>query len=157
MKVFLVRHAKAGDRSTWEGDDRQRPLTGRGRRQAELLAEMLAGEEFGSIVSSPYVRCLQTVVPLACAREMSIEVSPDLAEGARLEAAYALVRKYAYDGAVLCTHGDVVPMIVAHLRARGVPIEGPAEWAKGSVWVLECDAGDVVAARYVPPPDDREA
>jgi broad specificity phosphatase PhoE len=157
VKVFLVRHAKAGDRSTWEGDDRQRPLTGRGRRQAELLRDALVHEEFASIVSSPYVRCLQTVVPLACARELSIEVSADLGEGATPEAAYALVRKHAYDGAVLCTHGDVVPMIISRLRARRVPIDGDAQWAKGSIWVLECQAGNVVGARYLPPPDDGEA
>src|SRR5207249_1211256 len=32
--VVLVRHAKAGSRSQWDGDDAQRPLSGSGREQA---------------------------------------------------------------------------------------------------------------------------
>jgi 8-oxo-dGTP diphosphatase len=154
VNVFLVRHAKAGDRSTWEGDDRQRPLTRRGHRQAEHLGDYLEPEQFEQIVTSPYVRCIETVVPLASLRSMSIEVTDALGEGASLDDAFSLVRKHAYKGAVLCTHGDIVPMIIGHLKARQVEITGVIEWAKGSIWVLECEAGDVVRARYVPPPPD---
>jgi 8-oxo-dGTP diphosphatase len=82
----------------------------------------------------------------------SIEVTEGLAEGASLDTAWALVRKYAGHGAVLCTHGDVVPMILAHLEAQGISIGNDPQWPKGSTWVLECDDGHVTRARYLEPP-----
>ena len=52
--LYLVRHAKAGDRTAWKGDDRLRPLSKEGRRQADSLARKLARLTTGQIVSSPY-------------------------------------------------------------------------------------------------------
>jgi phosphohistidine phosphatase SixA len=152
MNVYLVRHGKAGDRMTWEGDDRARPLTRAGRRQAEAIATMLAREPVEHLVTSPYVRCIETLVPLASQAARSLEMSDALAEGATLEQAWSLVRKFASEGAVLCTHGDVVPMLLGHLEARGVAIGDDPQWPKGSMWILNCEADDVVAARYVAPP-----
>jgi 8-oxo-dGTP diphosphatase len=153
MKVYLVRHGRAGNRTTWEGDDRMRPLTRAGQRQAEQIARLLRDEPFERIVSSPYVRCIQTVVPLAAERSTSVEVDDALMEGASLGAAWSLVQKHAASGAVLCTHGDVVPMILGHLESRGIPIGRDPQWPKGSTWVLECnDECDVVSVRYEPPP-----
>jgi hypothetical protein len=65
VTVYLVRHARAGDRSRWTGDDWLRPLSVRGHRQAYLLIKLLADAKFDRILSSPYVRCMQTVVPIA--------------------------------------------------------------------------------------------
>lgn len=157
MTVYLVRHAKAGDRATWEGDDRLRPLTKRGRRQAEGIASRLGDATFDRLVSSPYVRCLETLVPLASARTQSLEVADGLLEGATLDEAMALLTKHADGGAVLCSHGDVIPMLLGHLAARGVDLGSDPQWAKGSTWVLEHRAGEVTAARYVPPPPDGSA
>ena len=152
MNVYLYRHAKAGNRTTWEGDDRMRPLTRGGYRQAEALVDVLRDASLEHLVTSPYVRCVESLVPLAAARVQSIEVTEALAEGAPLDAAWALVEKYADHGAVLCTHGDVVPMILAHLEARGIAIGPDPQWPKGSIWVLECEAGNVTRARYIAPP-----
>ena len=113
---------------------------------------MLAGEPVEHLVTSPYVRCIETLVPLASCTARSLEMSDALAEGATLESAWALVQKFASDGAVLCTHGDVVPMLLGHLEARGVPLSDDPQWPKGSMWVLSCEASEVVAAHYVPPP-----
>ena len=54
-----------GSRSAWDGPDEQRPLSKAGRRQAAALAKLLGDEPIGRIVSSPYVRCRETVAPLA--------------------------------------------------------------------------------------------
>ena len=81
--VFLVRHAKAGDRSTWQGDDDGRPLTKAGRRQARALVDVFAGRPINRIVSSPAVRCVDTVEPLAEARGLAVEVRNELREGLR--------------------------------------------------------------------------
>mgnify|MGYP000349545033 CR=1 FL=1 len=63
--LFLVRHAKAGSRSQWVGDDRLRPLSNKGRTQSEVLADRLAPVATGMLVSSPYLRCIETLQPLA--------------------------------------------------------------------------------------------
>ena len=126
MTSVLVRHASAGDRDDWDGDDRLRPLDARGRRQAEELVELLGPLEVRRVVSSPYARCIETVEPLAEARGLSVELDDRLAEGAG-QAAYALVQE---DGIVCCTHGDVV----VDLLGRGLK--------KGSAVVLK--AGEVI-------------
>src|SRR2546428_13850848 len=82
MAAFVIRHAKAVDREEWEGDDRLRPLTKAGRRQADGLAESLKNERIGKILSSPFVRCVQNVEPLAAKLRLPIEPRKDLEEGA---------------------------------------------------------------------------
>jgi 8-oxo-dGTP diphosphatase len=96
---------------------------------------------------------METLIPLAAQRGLAIEPDEALAEGGGLDDAVALVRKHAEHGAVLCTHGDIVPMLLFHYADRGVDIGAAPQWPKGSTWVLDTDAtGEVVLARYVPPP-----
>jgi 8-oxo-(d)GTP phosphatase len=78
--IILVRHGSAGDRDEWEGDDGLRPLDERGRRQADQLVDLLAGYELDRIFSSPAIRCVQTVEPLADARGLDIEIRSELSE-----------------------------------------------------------------------------
>ena len=80
VTLVLVRHAWAGKRSHWRGDDRLRPLDDRGRRQAAELLEVLGGVEIGRIVSSPDLRCVQTVEPLAAERGLEVEPADALGE-----------------------------------------------------------------------------
>ncbi len=154
MTIYLVRHAKAGERNAWSDADELRPLSGRGHVQARGLIDLLDGR-FERVLSSPYVRCMETVVPIASVRRMAIEPADALAEGASLDEALALVRKHAATGAVMCTHGDVMPMLLEYFYAHGVDIGTNPQWPKGCTWVLETDAtNEVRAARYIPPPPD---
>jgi len=155
VTVYLVRHAKAGDRDRWADDDRLRPLSGRGHRQAYLLVDLLAAAKFDRILSSPYVRCMQTVVPIAGARGLPVEPVEALAEDAPLGDALELVQKHAISGALMCMHGDLMPMLLDHYASSGVEMPHELRWPKGCTWVLETDAtGEVVRARYLPPPVD---
>jgi 8-oxo-dGTP diphosphatase len=149
--VYLVRHAKAGNRERWTEDDRLRPLSKKGRRQAEGLVQLFRRLEVTRIVSSPYLRCVQTVRPLALARELTIELSEALAEGAPTADAVTLLDASS-SGGVFCSHGDVIPAAIDHLRGNGMLIDGEIGWSKGSVWILERRLGRYVRARYVPPP-----
>ena len=153
--AYLVRHAKSGARSAWTEDDRLRPLSKAGRRQAEALVTAFRGVDVERAISSPYARCVQTIRPLALDRGLPVETSEVLAEGAPLEQALALLEETVHVPTVLCTHGDVVPAVVLHLAERGAELEGERDWKKGSVWALERRDGRVVRARYVPPPADR--
>jgi len=153
--AYLIRHAHAGDRAAWRGDDSLRPLSDKGRRQAEAIAARLAPPPpLGRVLSSPSLRCVQTVEPLAGAAGRAVETEERLLEGADAHEALALLDEAIRDGAMAaCTHGDIVPGVLELLRSRGVRIAGPLTWPKGSTWVLEGADGDgVVAARYLPPP-----
>ena len=123
MSVILLRHASAGDRKEWRGDDLLRPLDERGRAQAVALRDVLRAHGVRRVVSSPYVRCLQTVAPL------ELEIVPDerLAEGAPVETTLALL--HDLDDAVACTHGDVIEAVLGRSVKKGaaVVLEGLRE------------------------------
>jgi 8-oxo-dGTP diphosphatase len=150
-RVYLVRHAKAGDREAWTDADELRPLSKKGRRQADGLVRVLDGAPIGRIASSPHVRCVQTVRPLALDRQLPLELSEDLAEGSPIERAMALLEGNGDTPAVFCSHGDVIPALVLALAEQGMAIEGDREWKKGSMWVLERQDGRFVRGTYVEP------
>lgn len=151
--IYLVRHAKAGHRTRWEGNDELRPLSKPGRRQAEALVELFAEQPFTRLLSSRYVRCVQTFEPLSAARAMPIEHADALAEGAGAVATLDLLRAAAADAPVaLSTHGDIILNVLDHLAAANVPLSGPVAFAKGSTWVLELSDGSFTAGRYIDPP-----
>jgi phosphohistidine phosphatase SixA len=151
--IYLVRHAKAGDRERWTEHDELRPLTKRGRRQSEALVELFEGQPFARLLSSRYVRCVQTFEPLAEARALPIELADGLAEGAARTASIELLLEAAVNGPVaLSTHGDVMLNVVDELAAAGADLTGPVLFQKGSTWILEVADGSLTAGRYLPPP-----
>ena len=93
MTVLLLRHAVAGH-GTDAPDDHLRPLDERGRRQADRLPDALAGYDVQRVLTSPYVRCRQTVVPLAGSLGLPIEERPELAEGSTAEDVLDLVGEF---------------------------------------------------------------
>jgi phosphohistidine phosphatase SixA len=151
MTIYLVRHAKAGSRRDWSGDDDLRPLSPVGHRQAERIADALAEVGVKRIISSPFVRCRQTLDPLAHRLRLPLELSDALAEGAPLTDTLRLFEKVSGETAVLCTHGDVVGNVINHLASTGGPIDDD-RLEKGSIWMLDTRDGEIVGARYLPAP-----
>lgn len=136
MKLFIVRHVKAGDRSRWSGPDHERPISKTGRRQAEALAKRLAGENVSALIASPSVRCVQTLEPLGARAGLKIEEDDRLAEGSSIEESMSIARD-APDRAVLCSHGDVIPDLIAALVRRGMELTNEPDWRKATLWTLE--------------------
>ncbi len=151
IKVFFIRHAKAGNRYKWTDPDHLRPLTKPGWKQAEALVQLLEGEPIARILSSYYVRCVQTVEPLAKARGLEVEPHDVLVEGAPTSSAIDLIQG-AKEPIALNTHGDVMENVVGHLQDAGVDGADSSLGKKGSTWVLTVDEGRVVEARYLEPP-----
>ncbi len=150
--MLLIRHAHATARKDWVGDDRLRPLSVRGERQALRLAEAVEAYAPQRVLSSPYVRCLATVGPLAAGLSLRVEPVDDLAEG-HGPAAVALVRALADDKVALCTHGDVIPdVLVALADEDRVDLGHRPRQAKGSVWVLDANSGRFTRATYLAAP-----
>jgi phosphohistidine phosphatase SixA len=116
MSVVLLRHASAGDRDTWQGDDRLRPLDKRGRKQAKALGKELRARGVSCVLSSPYVRCIETVEPLG----LEVVTDERLAEGAPAAETRQLLA--SVDDAVACTHGDVVENVIGRPLKKGAAV-----------------------------------
>lgn len=149
---YFVRHAKAGSRSHWSADDRQRPLSKKGFKQAKELVAVLEKFPIKAIYSSPFLRCVQTVEPLARARDLEVNQSAALEEGKGLHGVMQLIRDPKVDGSVLGCHGDLVWELVEDLVKRHVIHAGDGGFDKGSTWVVSFDEVIPVKARYIPPP-----
>lgn len=151
MAIYLIRHGHAGNRSSWRGDDYDRPLSDKGRSQAEFLVKLLDDEPIKRVISSPARRCVETVEPLAEHLELKIKLARELEEGAEPNEAIAFLLDNAKHNPALSSHGDLIPKIIRRLAAAGMRTKDANISQKGSVWVLEVDDGQVVKGRYQPP------
>ena len=157
MPLFLVRHAKAGKRSKWledpanDNDDRKRPLDDKGILQAEALADRLTDFAPTLLLSSPFMRCIQTLKPLGATLAITVTSDERLAEDNPFEPILELLESCP-DNAVLCSHGDMIPMVTDALERRGMVVTGMRDSRKASVWVLERKKGIIVRGHAWPPP-----
>jgi 8-oxo-dGTP diphosphatase len=154
--ICVIRHAEAGDRERWAGPDEARPLSGIGRRRAEHLVEALAGEPFVQLLSSPFLRCMQTLEPLAEARGLSIDLRDELAEGQPWEYLEKVILQAEAEGpTAVSVHGDGLRSLMSALFERGIARRADGSLRKGAIWVLEVRDGAIVSARHMPaPPTD---
>ena len=148
--IHVVRHAHAGDRGAWTHDDDLRPLSDRGCIQAERLASTLGATPPSVIYSSPSLRCIATVLPLARAQRLALKTLGVLYEGGT---ASAMLDGLAGERSpvVACTHGDILEDLLELISGSGVPLV-TTRAEKASTWTIEVDAGRVTSARYAPPP-----
>ena len=106
LQLYLLRHADAGDPMAWPGDDAERPLSAKGKRQARRLGSLLAdiGWKPDVILTSPKLRASQTARLVGRA----VDVEPD--DETRLASAFEL--------------SDVGGVLAAHADARRVVLVG---------------------------------
>jgi 8-oxo-dGTP diphosphatase len=140
VRALLVRHARAGKRGAWLGDDTLRPLDAKGRKQAERLAKTLAELGATRLVSSPYLRCVQTLEPAGRRLGLAIEHREELAEGSTADRVLGLLSELRDSVPALSTHGDVIGLLIGEDR----PYE------KGAAWVLDVEDGRVRPDTYLP-------
>ena len=155
-RVSIVRHACAGDKEAWHGDDDDRPLDEGGFEQAAALAAVLDAVAVQRLIASPTKRCVQTLQPLAAHLQLEIEHSDRLGpEGSVMDMLHSEWPSLL--GSVLCTHGEVMRPLLEHVRRQRVPIVADREdedWllTKGSAWHLALDQdGHVIELHHEAP------
>ena len=150
VTLYLIRHATAGVRNSFGGDDHLRPLDANGQIQADAIAQELGDEPLHAIHSSMATRCRQTVEPLAQALGINVEISPQLFEGNASSTAIEFVRSFTGRNAVLCSHGDLIPDVIRTLAVGGTRLEGQG-CAKGSIWRLDNSTERIESGLYLGP------
>ena len=151
--IVLVRHAKAGKRTEWRGDDNLRPLDSAGERQAEILSHLLSLFGPTRIYAADRTRCIQTVEPLAHALGLRVRVEPAFADEAYQNGPDGTVNSLlalAKPGkvSVVCSQGMTIPALIDEVG----PGIRTSDTRKGAWWVLTIVDGDVVAADYYDAP-----
>jgi broad specificity phosphatase PhoE/8-oxo-dGTP pyrophosphatase MutT (NUDIX family) len=159
VPVIVLRHCGAVARGgEWDGDA-DRPLTAAGRVQAERLAGILAAFGRAAVLSSPSLRCLETVDPYCRATGTAVEVLPALSEDGhadRASAAGDLIRHLVADGSpvVVCSHRPVLPALLGAAGQAAQPGRSRGELLLPGEFVVLHTAGGAVAAadRHAPYP-----
>jgi len=151
--IVLLRHAKAGRRSEWRGDDRLRPLDPAGAHQAQQLAGFLRCFAPQRVISADLTRCVQTVEPLARSLGVEVRLDPAFADDSYLEtpmATQTALLSLAKPGkvAVVCSQGTTIPALIDDLG----PGTGASDTRKGAAWALSLVDGDIIAADYYSAP-----
>jgi phosphohistidine phosphatase SixA len=139
--VLLLRHASAGARLSSPGVDRFRRLDDGGRLVARQLVWSLAHHEITRVVSSPLVRCVESVVPIAESRGLVVETRWELEPDVQLDDLVTLLVDLPATSLV-CTHREVFEKLLGW----DVTCE------KGAAWVLERNERELVPSLYLAPP-----
>lgn len=118
--LIALRHGKAVTPGSWDGPDADRPLLHRGTQQAEAVVPALRAFAPERILSSTARRCLETVAPLAAAAGLEVKatdrISQDAFEDGRDDVPGVVAKRIRRAvTAVLCSHGPVLPAIVAEV------------------------------------------
>ncbi len=159
---LLLRHASAGSRDGWRGEDRDRPLDELGHRQARALVPVLEAYQVGEVVSADVRRCLDTVQPFAARWGRAVHTEPLVSEtGYRADPDAAERRAVELAAAgrpvVVCSQRGPVPELVVGLcrRLTGRPATLDRTTAKAgllAVHLARSSPVTVVAVEPAEPP-----
>ncbi len=153
MSVLLVTHARAKRRSAWDQADALRPLAEYGQEQARALVGMLRNFEIERAIAAPLLRCLETLEPVAAARNLELEADARLLAGADVQGALELIAGCDEVPIALCAPQETVEALLRGFAAAGVDVEEPLRAEEGSAWSLLDLGGSEARARYLATPD----
>ena len=142
-RLYLVRHADAGDPAEWIGPDADRPLSSKGVKQAARLAAALvaAGTNVGGLRTSPARRCTETCAVIAAALGTTATIDEDLANGPTAAHVAKLLGRRGNEALLLVGHQPHLGNLIAELTGiSSIPVEKgamiridiPAPYAPGS-------------------------
>jgi 8-oxo-(d)GTP phosphatase len=156
--LILLRHASAGAKEAWPGDDLDRPLDAKGAAASDELAPLLSCYGSSRVITSAAERCVATVRPYAALTGAKLEIEPALAVGhahRKLRPhdgagdAADLVARLITDGlpAIVCAHREnLVRLLTAACAALGADPPHGHPLHKGGFWVLHVADGHLAAA-----------
>lgn len=155
--VLIIRHATAGRKARYKGDDTQRPLDRNGRAQAKSLVPQLMAFGASSLFAADRLRCVKTIEPLAREIDLPISVEPTLTEEAYAadpEAARQRLMEIIGLGGTpaICSQGRVIPYLIDWWCQRDGVKPDKSRNRKGSTWVMSLSGDRLIAADHLPSP-----
>ncbi|QNE47828.1 NUDIX hydrolase [Glaciihabitans sp. INWT7] len=129
--IIVLRHGRAVPPASWDGPDATRPLLHRGLEQSRNVAPAIAAWAPEKLISSTAARCLATIEPVAVLTGLPVKQSTGISQDAWEDGGgrvHKAVRKRLAAGvsAVLCSHGPVIPEIIAETAAlTNTPLDAP--------------------------------
>ena len=147
--LIILRHTKALERGDWDDDDSKRTLDERGFAQSEKLIQHLEPFGIGEIYSSDYIRCVQTVTPLAQSRGLKITEIPNLNE-ANFEfdperaISFANAVKQDEKNILICSHNPVIPTMLRGILNTKLKNKDLIKLEPGDAWIVHRVRGEIV-------------
>ncbi|MBC7725488.1 MAG: NUDIX hydrolase [Burkholderiaceae bacterium] len=120
--IIMLRHGKAVPATSWSGTDSTRPLEHVGLEQARKSARVIAAFHPTKLISSTAARCISTIEPVASITGLNIKataaISQDTYEDGESDVRRVVDKRLSKRATtVLCSHGPVLPEILAQLAA----------------------------------------
>ena len=147
--LLVVRHARAVPRGQWDRDDPARPLLPVGVQRADAIVPLLQAYQPQHLLSSPSVRCTDTLAPFATATGTALVTRKGLAEEGHVANPAKAVQHLSRildrgESTALCSHGPVLPDLLTALagHATGQSARELRRLADGGM-----DKGEVLAVQ----------
>lgn len=144
--LIIQRHAKAIPRNDFDGSDIDRPLETEGAGRARRLVPVLSAYGIRHVVSSPALRCVQTVEPYAHSVSTFLEIDDRMYEDAKpslqRRSVFALMERKK--PTVISTHRPNLPSIFDDLGIEFVELK------PGEAVVVHHRKGVVCAVEHIP-------
>jgi len=152
--LIILRHTKALERGDWDEEDSQRTLSEVGFDQAQLLLKHLEPFAIDEIYTSDYVRCVQTVTPLAHARGLTITQVPSLNERTFEEdplrsVSFANALKQDEKNILICSHNPVIPTMLRGILNTKLKNKDLIKLEPGDAWIVHRVRGEIVGLDYL--------
>lgn len=115
-EVFVVRHAERVSNT-----DRDSPLSETGHARARALADALADADVEAVLTSQFVRTIETARPLAELMGIAPVVEPvEDADASSRAVAHRVLREHAGETVLIVGHSNTVPAIISALGGADI-------------------------------------
>ncbi len=156
--LIMLRHAKALERTEWQGEDEDRPLQLVGQLQAKRMLSLYQVFGVDEIHTSDAVRCLDTVAQMAKALQITPVITDAVSEYTykknkekSIDYAKELIKKNKQ--VILCSHNPVLPRMMGKLT-RKIDFEYPDnKLLPAEAWVLFHNKKEVLQIDRVAAPN----
>lgn len=151
--LIILRHTKALERGDWDEDDSLRPLAESGQAQAHQLVSRMAPFAIDEIYTSDYLRCLQTVAPLADAKQIVPVAVPNLNEETfeldpQRAITFANALKQDQKNILICSHNPVIPTMLRGILSTKLKNRDLIKLEPGDAWIVHRVNGEIMGLDF---------
>lgn len=150
---IILRHTKALERGDWDSDDSKRPLSDLGFEQARKLINRMLPYRIDEIYTSDYLRCMQSVAPLATSRELVPVTIADLNEETfefdpQKAISFANALKQDQKNILICSHNPIIPTMLRGILNTSLKSRKLIKLEPGDAWIVHRVNGEITGLDF---------